>query len=187
MKRAAAVGAAVVVVVAIGVSIAPHHAESDRASQPKTSLPSAAEVATDFLVGLSLPVMLDTARRNAIIDRYASARAVAGLRSEYAGEAERLHRSFAVPPRVAWTALVGHRDRPVRPGVAAVDVWAVVIGGTGASPVRSGWQAVTVRLVRETDGWKVVGVRERPAPPQETSAQRFADATRGFKEYRVAP
>lgn len=187
MKRTAAAGAAVVVVIAIGVAVAPHHAESGRASQPAASLPSPAEVATDFLVGLSLPVMLDAARRNAVIDRYASARAAAGLRNEYAGDAERLRRSFRMPPRVAWTALVGHRDRLVRPGVVSVDVWAVVIGGTGASPVRSGWQAVTVRLVRESDGWKVIDVRERPAPPQETSAQRFADATRGFREYRVVP
>jgi hypothetical protein len=149
--------------------------------------PSPVAVATQFLTGLSLRVLLDDRRRNAFVGHFAARNSRAGLRREYGAESQRLREAFSARPRVTWTALIAHRIVSQRPGAVSVDIWAVSLGGAGRAPVAVGWRVLRVGLTRENGLWRIVGVAERPAPPLDSSAKRLAASTTGYREYVVVP
>jgi hypothetical protein len=176
----------VVAVIVLGSRQGPGQPPAARPVRAGTA-PPPQEVATRFLVDLSLPVMLDARRRDAVIARYAATRALRPMQKEYANEAARLRAALTAQPRLARTALLGHREARLRSGDTTVDIWAVTIGGAGDSPVSIGWRLLRVHTVLERGVWKVESVRERPAPPMQGTASALARSAMDLKEYRLAP
>jgi hypothetical protein len=160
----------------------------ERPPAPRTApADGPAAVAIRFLSGLDLARLLDDKARRRFIAGWAAPGHASGLQALYAAEADRVRAAYSARPRIARAAFLGYRVDQRDAGRGEVAIWAVSVGGAGASAVAVGWRTMRVSLSRSEDAWKVVGVREAPGPSPDMPVAEFATAAGRFEGLRVAP
>ncbi len=192
MSRRATVLVAVVLIGAAGsLAVVATRPGSDRSTSPAVrSDPirdTPVRAAAGFLTGLTLAKLLDDQRRRRFVARWAHPARATELQQLYATEAQRVAASYANRPRVSRAAVLGYREEPGRRGGRIVTLWAISIGGAGASPVAVGWRSIRVELLAYRRAWRIVRVAETPGPSPDMSAAELRDASRRFRSLDAAP
>lgn len=158
----------------------------------------AVTAATQYLLVLDSPVLVDESRLDTVLEVLASTEGRRGLRTSLGDggrlPAERLNLT-ANDPSMVWRSVpAGWRIDRYDHGAASVAVWATAVLFTGAgTPTAMSWSTAEVQLRWEAGDWKLHGLltSDGPAPP-EPGAAPGAGATaaaqiRGFTPFRYAP
>ncbi|HEX8104576.1 MAG TPA: hypothetical protein VF533_18310 [Solirubrobacteraceae bacterium] len=198
-RRAAIAAGALVVLVAAGLLIfapgTPGSADEGRQAGGEAGTPSRAQptragavrAAARFLASLSLEVVLDDARRDRLVSAMAASEARTRLRRVYAAERDRIAADYTGARRVARSAPLGYRVEDYGGGRAAVAIWSVAIGVSDVRAAGVGWSTTTVRVVWQSEAWRVAAVSQVAGPSPATSLDVLDPAAASFKEFRYVP
>lgn len=133
----------------------------------------AAAAAGSYVVALGGPVLLDSSRLRATLQRVVAPRVLPELERAYAEAATSAQIRFGLngqpkPIVILRSAPVGYRVERFSPSRAVVAVWDVGVVGSGANiDPQASWRTEYVTLIRDGGMWKAAEFRSAsgPTPP----------------------
>lgn len=184
----------VLVVAVLGILIGRASAAQQDGAVKRPTAPAATSTragavvsAIGYLSALRWDVLVDEARRERTIARYATPDAASQLDADLAAPAELLRAAVTRPPVLARSAVLGYRVDRFEADRATVSVWGMALFGTGTYEPVTQWSTSRVELVWSSNRWLVAGVRSNGGPSPDSSLRALARAQRTFREVRHAP
>ena len=160
------------------------------AATPAEVTPTAAAdpvaAAAEFLADLRPAVLLDPARREAVLARWADPDALLTLRRTYSREADRVRSTYHGAPLVSRSALLGYQLHSVSSVERDVVIWAMAIAADAEGVPATGWGTLTVRLRERAGTWHVVSVTTGAGPSPDETAAELARGAAAFHPFRHA-
>lgn len=147
----------------------------------------AVAAATAFLGTLRWRVLIDDARRLAVVKRFAATGATQALENVVSRGIDDLRRAVRSEPVVVRPVPVGYRVDGFSPPRAAVSVWGMALFGSRTYEPVSQWATSTIDLVWQRGAWKVAEMRNRGGPSPRWSIEELANGAASFDEYRHVP
>jgi hypothetical protein len=154
---------------------------------PTPSGPDDAVVAaTRYLTEFTPQALLDPARRERFLERWAEPAARDSLAHQYALEAQNVRRIYGGVPTVGRYGLVGYRTSADSAGNTRVSIWAAVLTAGSHGSAMSGWGTITVALHRHLASWKVTAVKTVVGPGPGDAGERLAGQAGSFRPFSYA-
>ena len=177
-------GVIVAIVVVLAATMSRPHAHRPAPVRP---VAGPVETAMTFLTGLTVERLLDPERRERWLARHVATPELDAMRRAYAAEARAVELTMSARPRLTRSSFLGYRIEEDGPTRAVVSLWAVSLGGAGASRVAVGWRTFRVRLTREVATWKIAAVEATPGPTPDGTVAELRLATAGFRSVDASP